>query len=277
MTATRADDRPALYEDAPCGLVHASLDGTIVAANRTLLGWLDCTADALIGRRFQSLLTVPSALLYETHCGPLLRLRGHVGELSLDILAASGARLPVLLNAVVRGDDGPGHDPPRLQIALLSAPTRREYERELQQSRRRAEETAELLRAQAELLAEHSAMLLPIRDGLRVMPVLGSIDAVRARQMLRALLHLDAAAGVRAVILDLTGMPELDAAGAEALRQAAVGLRLRGVQPIVTGIRPAVAHAITASGLRLDGLRVCGTLQDGVALADRLVRPRPLR
>lgn len=270
MTAALADDRAALYEEAPCGLVHASLDGTIVAVNRTLLEWLDCTAEALLGRAFQSLLTAPGALLYETHCGPLLRLRGHVGELSLDVVAASGARLPVLLNAVVRGV---GEDTPRLQIALLSAPTRREYERELQQSRRRAEETADLLRTQAELLAEHSAMLLPIQAGLRVMPVLGTIDAARARHMLRALLHLDAAAGVRAVILDLTGVPELDAAGAETLRQAAVGLRLRGVQPIVTGIRPPVADAITASGLRLDGMRICGTLQDGVALADRLVRP----
>ncbi|HEY0136528.1 MAG TPA: STAS domain-containing protein, partial [Nannocystis sp.] len=262
MTDAEPDDRGELYEEAPCGLILADAEATIVTANRTFVGWLGYSAQELAGRRFQTLLTVPGALLYETHCAPLLRLQGHVGELSLELLARDRSTLPVLLTAVVRtAADGAK----RLQIAVFQAPTRREYERELQQARRKAEETAELLHAQAELLAEHSALLIPIQDGLRVMPVLGTIDGTRGQQMIRALLELDASR-VRVVLIDLTGVPSIDAAAAETLRQAAAGVRLRGVRPILTGIRPAVASALVSGGVELQRMLVCGTLQDGIAM-----------
>lgn len=268
MSGAGLEDRTELYEEAPCGLVVASPEGTIESVNRTLLGWLGQPRQALTGRPFQSLLTMPGRLLYETHCTPLLRLNGYVGELSLEIVASSGSTLPVLLSAAIRtAADGRQ----RLQVALFQATTRREYERELQQARHMAEEAADLLRAQAELLAEHSALLIPIQDGLRVMPVVGSIDGTRGRQMIRALLHLEAGAGIRVVLIDLTGVPTLDAAGAEMLRQAAAGLRLRGVRPILTGIRPTVAAALVDNGLDLAGLIVRGTVQDGIALATRLI------
>ena len=175
----------------------------------------------------------------------------------------------MLLSAASKRDaDG---QPALSRIVLFHTPTRREYERELLAARRLAEDAAEQLRVQAEQLAEHSALLMPIQDDLRVMPILGTIDAARGRQILRALLGIDA--GVRAVILDLTGVPELDEAAAATLRQAAAGLRLRGVWPILTGIRPAVARLLVGLELSLSGLSVCGTLKDGVALANR-ERPR---
>ncbi len=262
-----ADERGELYEEAPCGLVRADVDGTIATANRTLLGWLGYSAEEVAGRRVQSLLTLPGSLLYETHCAPLLGLQGHVGELSLELVARDGTTLPVLLTAAIRSTaDGAK----RLQIAVFHAPTRREYERELQLARRKAEAAADLLHAQAELLAEHCALLIPIQDGLRVMPVLGTIDGTRGQQIIRALLGLDAAR-VRVVLIDLTGVPAIDAAAVETLRQAAAGVRLRGVRPILTGIRPAVASALVSGGLELDRMLICGTLQDGIAAANRIL------
>ena len=48
-------------------------------------------------------------------------------------------------------------------------------------------------------------------------------------------------------------------------------MRLRGVRPILTGIRPAVASALVSGGLELERMLVCGTLQDGIALANRML------
>ena len=255
-----------LYDEAPCGQLSTLPDGQIVRANRTICAWTGRSLEALLGTRFPKLLSVSGSMLYETHCAPMLRMQGHLGEVALDLLGPDDKPLPVLLWAATKvGDDG---TPSLYRFIVGNATTRREYERELQAARQRAEQAAEQLRVQAELLAEHSALLMPIQDDLRVMPVIGEIDATRGRQMLRALLELDANAGVRAVILDLTGVPRIDAEAARVLLRAAAGLRLRGVRPIVTGIRPAVATTLVAEGTDLTTLAISGTLQDGIALAN---------
>lgn len=260
------DDVAELYDDAPCGLLSTTPHGEIVRVNRTFAAWVGLPAAGLLARRFPALLTTPGKLLYETHCVPRLQLQGALAEVALDMKGPGDAPQPVLLNAAV-GRDAAGAVT-EFRLAVFLANSRREYERDLLQARRAAEEAADRLRAQAELLAEHSALLMPVQDDLRVMPVIGTIDATRGRQMLRALLHIEAA-GVRAVIIDLTGVPELDAAAVETLRGAASALRLRGMHPIVTGIRPAVATALVAGGHALAGASVCSTLQEGIALANR--------
>ena len=101
----RDDDPEQIYEDAPCGYVSTRPDGVIVRANRTFLALTGFHADELTDkRRFSTLLTKPGALLYETHCAPLLRLRGSVSEIALDIVGRDGEPLPVLLNARVKCD-----------------------------------------------------------------------------------------------------------------------------------------------------------------------------
>lgn len=264
---TRDEDLAELYEDAPCGYLSTEPSGTIVRVNRTLCRWTGRAAEALLGRRLPDLLSGAGALFYETHCLALLRLQGFLSEIAIDLLAADGRALPVLLNAVVKADAAGAVRVVR--VVVVHADTRREVERELRIARRQAEETSELLRVQAELLAEHAAMLIPVSDDLRVMPILGAIDPARGRTILRALLHLDDA---RAVILDLTGVPELDAAAIETLHRAAAALRLRGVQAIFSGIRPAVAATLVRLGLDRTDVPVCATLQAGIALAARLGR-----
>ena len=126
------------WDHAPCGLVVARVDGSLVAQNRTLLGWTGRAAGA--PGRMPELFTVPGALFYETHCAPLLRLQGFVAEISLELRGAGGEPLPVLLSANVRREG----EVATIHAALFHAPTRREYERELQVARRRAEEDADL-------------------------------------------------------------------------------------------------------------------------------------
>lgn len=157
-----------LYEEAPCGHLSVLPDGKIVRANRTLLSWTGYSAEELYeGKRFSALLTVPGALLYETHCTPLLRLRGSIGEIALDLLCRDGAPLPILLSAVARRD--PSGAPILFRIVILQAPRRREYERELLLARTQAEETAELLRIQREAAERKMAEQERILEAMRQM------------------------------------------------------------------------------------------------------------
>jgi anti-anti-sigma regulatory factor len=267
------DNLEDLYEEAPCGYLSTLPAGAIVRVNKTFLALTGFEAgEVTAGKRFPELLTRPSALLYETQCAPLLRLQGFLNEIAIDLVGRDGKPIPVLLASTVKKDVSGAAV--LIRTVLFNAPARREYERELVLARRKAEDAAEQLRIQAELLAIHSALLIPVKDDLRVMPIIGAIDATRGRQILQALLHIDATSGVRTVILDLTGVPALDATAADTLRLAAGALRLRGLRAIATGIRPAVAAALVELGLELTGLEVCGTLQDGIARASAPPRGR---
>ncbi|CAN5163546.1 SpoIIE family protein phosphatase [soil metagenome] len=134
------DDPEELYDNAPCGYLSALPDGTIAKANATFLGWTGYDRDALVGRRrFQDLLAPGHRIFYETHVAPLLRMQGHVREIAVEIVCRSDARLPVLVNSVLKQDDSGG--PLLIRTAIFDVTERRAYEQELLLARRRAEES----------------------------------------------------------------------------------------------------------------------------------------
>lgn len=129
--------------------------------------------------------------------------------------------------------------------------------------RRRIEARA---RAQAQRIAELSTPLIPLEAKIVLMPLLGALDQARAQQMLEVLLTGVRERGARAVILDVSGVPTIDADAAEALRRCAGGLRLLGARCIVTGIRPAVADELVQLGIVLQA-EIHATLEHGLVAA----------
>ncbi|KAA0115653.1 PAS domain S-box protein [Methylobacterium sp. P1-11] len=132
-----ADDLEDLFENAPCGYASALPNGRISKVNRTLATWLGHTNEHLVGRRFLDLLNIAGKVYYETHFAPLLRMQGFFNEVALDLMRADGTTLPVLVNAVVRRDEG--GDIRFIRITVFNASDRRRYEREMLEARRAAE------------------------------------------------------------------------------------------------------------------------------------------
>lgn len=125
-----------LYEQAPCGLLVTSRDGTLWLANATFCRWLGFEPESLVGqRRFQDLLSMGGRIFHQTHWAPLLQMQGSVAEVKLDLVHREGHSIPMVMNAVVREVDGDV----RHEIALFVADDRHTYERELLQARKRAE------------------------------------------------------------------------------------------------------------------------------------------
>ena len=161
--AALADDDPAeLYDNAPCGYLSTLPDGTVVKANATFLAWTGYDRDALIGqRRFQDLLSPGDRIFYQTHAAPLLLMQGMLREIAVQVISASGSRLPMLMNALLkRGEDG---QPLIVRTVLFDASERLAYERELMAARRRAEESE----ARARVLAETLQLVFPAARHLR--------------------------------------------------------------------------------------------------------------
>ncbi|CAM5302353.1 SpoIIE family protein phosphatase [Streptomyces atroolivaceus] len=151
FSALLDDSAEDLYENAPCGYLSTLMDGRIAKVNGTLLRWLGRDREELVGReQFSDLLTVGGRLYHETHFSPLLRMQGEVNGVALELRAADGSRLPVLVTSVVKRDSS--GEPLLIRTTLLDARDRRAYEQELLRARQEAERERERLRRLATTL-----------------------------------------------------------------------------------------------------------------------------
>ncbi|GAB4205343.1 MAG: hypothetical protein OHK0022_31370 [Roseiflexaceae bacterium] len=125
---------------------------------------------------------------------------------------------------------------------------------------------AEIIRAQAAAIAELSTPLMPINDQILVMPLVGSVDARRAEQVVETLLQGVNAKRAEFVIIDITGVPVVDTQVAQVLIGAGQAVRMLGARLLLTGIRPEVAQTLTSLGVDLSQIITRSTLQSGIAL-----------
>ena len=148
---------------------------------------------------------------------------------------------------------------------------------EITERKREAEERTALqlqvIAAQRATLRELSTPLIPIAEGVLAMPLIGTIDAARAEQILQSLLDGVSAQRARVAILDITGVRVVDAQVASALINAAHAVRLLGAHVILTGIRAEVAQALVQLGADLSDLTTRSTLQSGIAYALKRLSP----
>ncbi|MCS3835641.1 sigma-B regulation protein RsbU (phosphoserine phosphatase) [Pseudomonas sp. JAI111] len=129
-------DPQMLFEGAPCGLVVTKEDGTILRANLTFSNWIGFDSQALIGRRFQDLLTMGGRIFHQTHWAPLMRMQGSVAEVKLDLVHQDKHSVTMLLNGVRREHASGAF----YELALFGTTDRDKYERELLSARKIAED-----------------------------------------------------------------------------------------------------------------------------------------
>lgn len=125
----------------------------------------------------------------------------------------------------------------------------------------------QVIKAQAAVIAELSTPLLPIAEGVLVLPIVGQVNAERGRQVLDTLTQGVSAHRAAIAILDITGVSAVDTHTADALVAGARAVALLGARLILTGISPAVARTIVEIGADLGGITTLGTLGQGVAHA----------
>jgi rsbT co-antagonist protein RsbR len=119
------------------------------------------------------------------------------------------------------------------------------------------------------IIQELSTPIMPVHEHVLVLPLVGEIDEERAQRITERLLGAVSERRARIVIIDVTGVPEFDAAIADSLLRAARAVQLLGARAVLVGIRPEVAVALTRRDVDLQGLVVLADLQSGIAHALR--------
>ncbi|MBZ5543202.1 MAG: STAS domain-containing protein [Acidobacteriia bacterium] len=133
------------------------------------------------------------------------------------------------------------------------------------------EEREKVVRQQQEAIRELSTPVLQVREHLLVLPIIGTLDSHRARLLTEQLLRSIRANRAKVVIMDITGVPNVDSKVANHLVQTVDACRLLGATVIVTGVAPEIAQTLTTIGVDLGRILTVCDLQGGIEEADRLL------
>ncbi len=131
-----------------------------------------------------------------------------------------------------------------------------------------------VVRAQSDEIVRLSTQVLPLYRGILVFPLVGSIDAARAQDIVMVLLAAIQKHRTQVVLIDISGLARVDAEVAMHLTRAAQAVGLLGAQAILVGMSPDLARTMIAAGLDLGRLRTLADLESGLLHALALVGKR---
>ena len=139
------------------------------------------------------------------------------------------------------------------------------------------EERERVIRQQEDSLRELSTPVLQVRERLLILPIIGVLDKERAQQLTEQLLGGIRTHRARVVVIDITGVPDVDEAVADHLVKTVDASRLMGAGVIITGLSSEIAQTLVTIGVDLDKMNTVGDLQGGIEEAERLLGYKVVR
>ena len=135
------------------------------------------------------------------------------------------------------------------------------------------EERREREESQAATIAQLSAPVIDVWEGILAMPLIGDIDEARSARMTESLLEAIVQGGASFTIVDLTGSTVMNTAIAAHLTRMVRAAGLLGTTCFVSGLSPAMARALVELDTDL-GVRTFGTLRAALRHAIEASRAR---
>jgi rsbT co-antagonist protein RsbR len=123
---------------------------------------------------------------------------------------------------------------------------------------------------QGQLLAAYEAMSTPVIqvwEGVLAVPLVGAIDAARANRIMESLLNGIVRSQAEMVLLDVTGVPVVDAGVANYLLKTIKATSFLGAQCIVVGVGWQTALSIVRLDVDLGDVVTRSTMQAGIEYA----------
>lgn len=117
-------------------------------------------------------------------------------------------------------------------------------------------------------LAKLSAPIVPVKDGIVVLPIIGEMDCYRAEYITMNVIPEISQLGVELVIVDVSGTLTINEENARYLHQISNMLYLMGIKVLVTGIRPELALITVNSRVHLSELQTFSTVKQALESLD---------
>jgi anti-anti-sigma regulatory factor len=114
------------------------------------------------------------------------------------------------------------------------------------------------------LVAELTVPVMPVANGVGLLPLIGTLDAERLDKVEHETLRLVSERRMHALVIDLSGATQIRAASVQSLVRLCAALRLLGIMPLLAGLGPQSAILFSSSQLALP--RTVATVQDALAI-----------
>jgi rsbT co-antagonist protein RsbR len=126
-------------------------------------------------------------------------------------------------------------------------------------------------------LVELSSPVVRLWEQIILVPLVGVIDTVRARQFTERLLEAITRHEAQVTIIDVTGVPVFDTGVARHIMKAVEAAQLLGSRIVITGLSPEGAQTLTKLNVSFGNVISRASLRAGFAEALRLVGRRVVR
>ena len=111
---------------------------------------------------------------------------------------------------------------------------------------------------------ELSAPIVPIADKIAILPLVGEINTHRSSSVMETALKKSSELQLDYLFIDISGVAIMDTMVSHNIYQIVNALKMMGVQSVLTGIRPEVAHTLGNLGITFDDLKTSSSLKQAL-------------
>lgn len=122
-----------------------------------------------------------------------------------------------------------------------------------------------LIMAHRELVENLSVPIIPINSSVSILPLIGAVDSFRTSILEEKVLTVVGDSHIDTLILDLSGIAEMEAEVIHRLMKIIDGTAMMGCKTVITGLRAEVVRKMIQLGLSFDPkTKTFGTLQQSL-------------
>ncbi|WML48820.1 STAS domain-containing protein [Neobacillus sp. PS3-34] len=121
-----------------------------------------------------------------------------------------------------------------------------------------------LLKKSEELYLKISVPIVPISKTVAILPLVGEITETRSEILITDTLNSCVKNRFETLVIDLSGVYEVDLIGIEVLYKLIRALNLLGVSPMITGMRAEISQTFTQLGIYLDKVVFFNSLEQAL-------------
>jgi anti-anti-sigma regulatory factor len=126
-------------------------------------------------------------------------------------------------------------------------------------------ESARLFRRLRRTIAELSTPIMPVAEGVLVLPLIGTIDGERAQRIAEQALEAVVTRQAEILLIDVTGVAKVDSFVIDQLHKIIRAAGLLGARSSIVGISASLARRFVALGLDMRGVQTFSDLQSALA------------
>ncbi len=276
ITAQKLASDGSLAQIAAIGNVMAiaefDLEGRILGANALFLASLGYALEEIIGRH-HSLFVAPEyrdSAEYAAFWNALRNGEARTGRYSRiakdgSVVWIQGSYCPLF------DVDGKAFKVVKFARDIT---TEVEQARHLREAMEQAEQAVQVRDALHQSLQEMSTPVIPIWDGILLLPLVGIVDSMRTADVMNKSLNMIAETRAEVFVLDISGVASVDTGVANQLTKITRATQFMGCEAIISGVSPAIARTMVELGVSTTELRTTATLRNALEVALRKIGVR---